>query len=164
MTLDGLQALQVWNIAAALQSGGCTVPDGGSCLRCVCTENRLYVSLCITRFTLPNGNLQYADMHITLLTVEAFPFANDPPNQRVTSRAEDALARTLRDSRIQIAGDLVPIFINDEPHRIIMTIHVQSRLHATLYSCRNRLLQTVVRGQGQIDRRVNFHLSVDRPA
>ena len=147
MPLDGLQALQVWNIATAVQSGGCTVPDGGCCLRCVCTENRLYVSLCITRFTLPNGNLQYADMHITLLTVEAFRFANGPPNQRVTSRAEDALARTLRDSSIQIAGDLEPIFRTDAPHRIVMTIHAQSRLHATVYSCRHRLLQTVVRGR-----------------
>ena len=164
MTLDGEQALQVWNIARALQSGGCTVPDGGSSLQCVCTENRLYVSLCITRFTLPNGDLQYADMHITLLTVEAFRFANGPPNQRVTSRAEEALARTLANSNIQIAGDLEPIFRDDEPHRIVMTIHVQSQLHNTLYSVRNQLLQTVVRGQGQIDRRVNFHLSVDRPA
>ena len=60
------------------------------------------------------------------------------------------------------AGDTVPIFTHDEdPHRLLLYIHVQSRLSLRLWSLRRDIWNTIG-GPGEIGRRVNFHLSIDR--
>ena len=163
MPLDGPQAMQVWNLARRVQNGGCVVPSGSIHLRTNLAENRLYVGIYITQFVARDGEVLDVNSHITVLTVNSFASTNLGISPELIVRTEHDLAIALRNEPIRIAGDLEPLYVNDEPHRVIMTVHVQSNLHARLYSVRNRLLQSYVRGRGRVDHRVNFHISIDRP-
>ena len=100
--------------------------------------------------------------HITILTVNSFASTNLGISPELIARTENDLAIALGNQPIRIAGDLEPLYVNDEPHRVIMTVHVQSSLHARLWGVRQRLLQVYVQGRGRVDHRVNFHISVDR--
>ena len=125
-------------------------------------ENRLYVGIYITQFVAPDGEVLDVNSHITILTVNSFASTNLGISPALIARTENDLAIALGNQPIRIAGDLEPLYVNDEPHRVIMTVHVQSSLHARLWGVRQRLLQVYVQGRGRVDHRVNFHISVDR--
>ena len=161
MPLDGPQAMQIWNLARRVQDGGFVVPYGSIHLRTNLAENRLYVGIYITQFVASNGEVLDVNSHITILTVNSFASTNVGMSPALIARTENDLAIALEEP-IRIAGDLEPLFVNDEPHRVIMTVHVQSNLHRRLYSVRNRLQQVYVQGRGRVDHRVNFHISIDR--
>ena len=163
MPLNGSQAIQIWNSARIVQNGGCVVPYGSIHLRTNLAENRLYVGIYITQFVAPNGEVLDVNSHITILTVNSFASTNPGISPELIATTENDLASALRNDPIRIAGDPEPLYdMNDDPHRVIMTVHVRSNLHARLWGVRNRLLQLYVQRRGHVDHRVNFHFSIDR--
>ena len=141
MPLGGPQAMQIWNLARRVQDGGFVVPYGSIHLRTNLAENRLYVGIYITQFVAPDGEVLDVNSHITILTVNSFASTNPGMSAALIAQTEDDLAIALRNAPIRIAGDPEPLYVNDEPHRIIMTVHVQSSLHGRLYGVRHRLQQ-----------------------
>ena len=65
--------------------------------------------------------------------------------------------------QLMTAGDIEPLYVEDIPHRAIITVHVRSVLHQSLFCARNILLQSMPSGVTS-DRRLNFHVSIDQAA
>ena len=76
--------------------------------------------------------------------------------------AEEKLRTALEENVLVVAGEPEPIMDQtlDLPHRALLTINVNTRLHSALSTVRNRIIQ-VARIQRPDRRRVNYHLSVD---
>ena len=81
---------------------------------------------------------------------------------------QDLLVRLLRSLKeavsrtpFVVAGEPEPILdlIIDLPHRVLVTLKVQSQLHAKLFNARNAFLQSFE--CRIVDHRTSFHLSVD---
>ena len=80
---------------------------------------------------------------------------------RLWPKGKLRLKEVVSRERFVVAGN--PDYIlhrdTDLPHRVVLTLHVQSRLHQRLSSARNAFLQALE--CRVVDHRTDFHLSVD---
>ena len=160
MPLSGWEAMAVWNIAREIQRSGCTFAS--ECCRTHfsfdAAQRTLYVGVRMTGCRLPSGRELYAQMHLTVLKLKDVV---RPPSQEFVARVQSTCRQTFSSSSFTVAGELVPLHNdNDDPHRVLLTLSVHSKLHVQLFNVRKHLLNEI---HGQADRRSNFHLSVDRP-
>ena len=98
-------------------------------------------------------------LHLTILTAEGI---KESPSVGLLLWAEEKLQTALEENVLEVAGEPEPIMdpILDLPHRAILTLNVNTRLHSALSTVRNRIIQQA-RIQNPDRRRVNYHLSVD---
>ena len=160
MPASGLQALLMWMNCEAMRLGTDRFSAEAIAIRVNPDGQYTYVGL---YFQLVNWSARMRSWcHITLLSrcVGILHFTTDQ-----LRRFEAAAARLLREPLFlagTFAGDTVPIFTDDgTPHRLILHVHVRCLLAARLWSLRQEIW-SILGGPGEVHRRVNFHLSVDR--
>ena len=160
MPLSGMDAMAVWNVATELKSDRCTFPKQLGALHASLNLGRLYVAMRYRGYLNGEGERREANMHITILTVEC---TNAIPSTRAMRKAEEQIMSCMGVHQLMTAGDIEPLYVEDIPHRAIITVHVQSVLHQRLFCARNIMLQSMPSGVIS-DRRYNFHVSVDDAA
>jgi hypothetical protein len=160
MPASGLQALLMWMNCEAMRLGTDRFSAEAIAIRVNPDGQYTYVGL---YFQLVNWSARMRSWcHITLLSrcVGILHFTTDQ-----LRHFEAAAARLLREPLFlagTFAGDTVPIFTDDgTPHRLILHVHVRCLLAARLWSLRQEIC-SILGGPGEVHRRVNFHLSVDR--
>ena len=160
MPLTGLQAWAVCELAKEVQkSSGCTIPADFCELGCDLRNGRLWIGLRASGLQLwGSPSIRRASLHITILTAERI--ASAPPAD-LLARLLHSLKGMVSREQFVVAGQ--PDYIlhgpTDLPHRVVLTLHVQSRLHQRLSSARHTFLQAFK--CPVVDYRTNFHLSVD---
>ena len=160
MPLTGLQAWAVCELAKEVQkSSGCTIPADFCELGCDLRNGRLWIGLRASGLQLwGSPSIRRASLHITILTAERI--ASAPPAD-LLARLLHSLKGMVSREQFVVAGQ--PDYIlhgpTDLPHRVVLTLHVQSRLHQRLSSARSAFLQALE--CRVVDHRTDFHLSVD---
>ena len=83
------------------------------------------------------------------------------PPAALLDRLGRSLKKAVSSTPFLVAGAPEPILdpIMDLPHRVLVTLKVQSQLHAKLFSARSAFLQSF--RCPSVDHRASFHLSVD---
>ena len=159
MPLTGWQAAAAWTLARNVQECCCTIPEDACTLRYKLSDGRLWIGLSASSCQLlGSAERRCGKLHITILT--AYGIASMPPQDllvRLLRSFKEAVSRT----PFVVAGEPEPILdlITDLPHRVLVTLKVQSQLHAKLFSARNAFLQSFE--CRNVDHRTSFHLSVD---
>ena len=92
--------------------------------------------------------------------MKAYGVASEPP---LLGQLSIRLKAMVSQERFVVAGnpDYILHRATDSPHRVVLTLHVQSRLHQRLFSIRNWFLQATGLRYHPVDYRTEFHLSVD---
>ena len=163
MPLSPRQAMGVWNLATRIRKYSCTIPRQHSELRFDDKNGHLWIAAVAYACRLATGELagrmEEGRLHLTILTAEGI---KEAPSVELLLWAEEKLQTDLEERVLEVAGEPEPIMdpILDLPHRAILTINVNTRLHSALSTVRNRIIQQA-RIQNPDRRRVNYHLSVD---
>ena len=160
MPLLGIDAVAVWNVASELKSDRCTFPRELGHLHVSLNSGRLYVAMRYRGYLNGQGERREANVHMTILTVE---HTTALPSTRAMHRAEDQIMSCMEEHKLMTDGDIEPLYVEDIPHRAIITVHVMSVLHQRLFCARNMLLQSMPSGVTS-DRRLNFHVPIDQAA
>ena len=163
MALSGMDAMRIWLLGRRLEadSGRAYVPPQAVTVQYNMdpVEQRLWVALRISSVQLGDGSICDIDGHITLLTVRDVQRIDLSPVfwHDVIQRGKRIVDRY----PLHTAGELVPLFTKDDnPHRLLVTLHVQSPLHLQLFQLRNHI-ETKGDFRGRSDKRSSFHLSID---
>ena len=158
MPLTGWQAWAACTLAKEVQESGCTIPaDVCELSYSLSRGGRLWIGLKASGCQLwGSATHRQAKLHITIL--KAYGVASEPP---LLGQLSFRLKAMVSQERFVVAGN--PDYIlhrdTDLPHRVVLTLHVQSRLHQRLSSARNAFLQALE--CRVVDHRTDFHLSVD---
>jgi len=160
MPASGLQALLMWMNCEAMRLGTDRFNAESVTIRVNPSGQYTYVGL---YFQLVNWTARMRSWcHITLLSrcVGILHLATDQ-----LQRFEAIAVLLFREPLFPagtFAGDTVPIFTDDgDPHRLLLHVHARCVLASSLWSLR-REIWSILGGRGEVHRRVNFHLSVDR--
>ena len=163
MPFSPRQALGVWNLATRIRKYSCTIPRQHSELRFDDKNGHLWLALVANACRLDTGELagtmEEGRLHLTILTAEGI---REAPSVELLLWAEEKLQTALEENVLEVAGEPEPIMdpTLDLPHRAVVTINVNTRLHSALFTIRSRIIQQA-RIQNPDRRRVNYHLSVD---
>ena len=96
------------------------------------------------------------DCHVSLMHAEGII---PPLDNRRIGRLRQAVTAALQMPLQFATSPPQPLFNGALVHRVILPFHVSSPINARLWGCRNMLWQWTRRGQ--VERRVNFHISID---
>ena len=161
MPLTPRQAMGVWNLARRIQQYSCTIPRQHSEIRFDDKGGHLWIAAVAYACQLETGELEEGRFHLTILTANGIQ-QSESPSVELLLWAEEKLRTALEENVLVVAGEPEPIMDQtlDLPHRALLTINVNTRLHSALSTVRNRIIQAA-RIQRPDRRRVNYHLSVD---
>ena len=86
---------------------------------------------------LADGRQLDAQMHLTLFNGQVV-YA---PTERTKRYVAEVLLQLLSSEPIRIAGEPTPVFRQDEPHRILLHVHVRdTKMYEKLFASRAELL------------------------
>ena len=143
---------------------GCTFPAAFCYLRVNYDHGsqELYVGIYTSAIRFPDEHLLRVRCHITVLKIKK---CRRDLDMSILQNYEPRAQQLMEQHPICIAragDDLVFAGPDSDPHRIILTIHVQSSLHAELFNVRRDLLRDIRPiSIGKEKWRRNFHLSLD---
>ena len=102
------------------------------------------------------GELRAVNGHLTLFNGDSSQVLSEAEVQMLRERMLLAAG-----GHCIVGGDLVPILINDEPHRLILNLRVDSLLASNLYAVRNAAVSRAGGGSEHSRRGQQFHISLD---
>ena len=156
MDVDGARTLctfQVWHL---VRLHGIRAFPRDSCRILIqrCHGRKTYIAVCMDAVELQNGLRISTPMHMTLYRgVLRRPIAED-----VRDYIERNLLECLCTGSWPVVLAGMKVDPPDNPHRMLMIIHVHSRLHGRLLGVRNILFNKC---NASSERRDNFHVSLD---
>ena len=137
-SLTGPQALYLYHLAAEVQAGGAR-PDFHLNMQWVEDARRIYAEVAINVLTLRGGVVERVQSHISVLEVSE---AESAPSALHIRRATAALRQTAALHELVIADGEPTYLLNDDddPHRVLLYLHVRSQWFCTLHVVRQHLV------------------------